>query len=105
MSSSSSSPFGGGRKQRGDGAAQGLQAVESDLLPRPRALHHPAQPSGVVLPDANDEGRVLAKMLGRLHAPAPLVITHAYAAGAVVVGPPCANRVRQREKGRYTVDS
>src|SRR5712692_9169655 len=97
MSSSSSAPF-GGRKQRGYGAAEGLQAVEPDLLSRPRALHHPAQPSGVVLPDANDEGRVLAKMLCRLHAPAP--ITHADALVAVVRRPPCANRGRPREKWR-----
>src|SRR2546425_6890566 len=99
MSSSSSASF-GGRKQRGYGAAQGLQPVEPDLLSRPRALHHPAQPSGVVLPDPNDEGRVLAKMLCRLHAPAPLVITHVYSLVTVVRGPPCANRGPQREKWR-----
>src|SRR5712691_4103377 len=99
MSSSSSAPF-GGREQRGYGAAQGLQAVEPDLLSRPRALHHPAQSSGVVLPDANDEGRVLAKMLCRLHALAPLVITHACSLVAVVRGWPCPNRARQREKWR-----
>src|SRR5258706_5504504 len=99
MSSSSSAPF-GGRKQRGYGAAQGLQAVELDLLSRPRALHHPAQPSGVVLSDPDDQSCVLAEMLRRLHAPAPLVITHVYSLVAVVRGRPCANRGRQREKWR-----
>src|SRR6267142_1810659 len=85
VSSSLSAPF-GDREQSGYGAAQGLQAVELDLLSRPRALHHPAQPSGVVLPDANDEGRVVAEMLCRLHPPAPLVMTHAYSLVAVVPG-------------------
>src|SRR5260370_2654884 len=100
MWSSSSAPFGGGRKQRGHGATQGLQAVELDLLSRPRALHHPGQLSGVVLPDANDEGRVLAKMLCRLHAVPPLVVTHARSLVAVVQGRPCPKRVRQRDKSR-----
>src|SRR5207302_2288022 len=77
LSASSSAPFGGGREQRGDGAAQGLEAVEPDLLARPRALHHTAQPAGVVVPEAHDEGRVLAKVLWRLHPLAPVVMTHA----------------------------
>jgi len=51
--------------------------VEPDLLSRLHALHHAAQLPGVVLPNTNNEGRVLARVLRRLHVPAPFAIVHA----------------------------
>jgi hypothetical protein len=45
--------------------------MEPGLLACPHALHHTAEPSGVVLPDADDKRHVLAKILGRLHPRAP----------------------------------
>jgi hypothetical protein len=65
-----------------------------------RALHHTGQPSGVVLSDASDEGRVPVKMLWRLHPLASLVIPHACSLVAFVLGRPCPNRARHREKWR-----
>src|SRR5207245_9593828 len=57
--------------------------------------HHTAQPAGVVVPEAHDEGRVLAKILWRLHPLAPVVMTHVGPLATLVRGRPCPNRDRK----------